>query len=201
MNRIPAEEKIRHAARSVFQSKGLHGARMQDIADKAGINKALLHYYFRSKEQLFEAVFREAFQQLFSNFEIISSNLPFAEKIEKFVQGYIDILLLHPFLPGFVIHEINQDPARFEQVFLPAGATAKFKNVLSIMGTELKKNGYAGVDARQFMVNIISLCIFPFVAKPMICKIMGIKEQEFKKFIANRKKLIPSLVIQSLARP
>ena len=65
---VSTEQKIREAARKVFQAKGMHGARMQDIADTAGINKALLHYYFRSKDQLFEAIFKEALQQLIPKF-------------------------------------------------------------------------------------------------------------------------------------
>lgn len=194
-----AEQKILTAARKVFQSRGMHGARMQDIADRAGINKALLHYYFRSKDQLFEAVFKEAFQQLFSKFQVLAApNLSFEEKIEQFVQGYIDVLLEHPFLPGFVIHEINQDPDKFERLFIPEGAISKNRKILKLIGDELKLISGKPVDPRQFMVNTISLCIFPFAAKPMICKMFGIKDPEFKKFISARKALIPSIIIQSV---
>lgn len=194
-----AEQKILTAARKVFQSRGMHGARMQDIADRAGINKALLHYYFRSKDLLFEAVFKEAFQQLFSKFQVLAApNLSFEEKIKQFVHGYMDVLLEHPFLPGFVIHEINQDPAKFERLFIPEGAISKNRKILKLIGEELKKISRKPIDPRQFMVNTISLCIFPFAAKPMLCKMMGIKDHDFKKFISERKALIPSILIQSV---
>ncbi|HUM46051.1 MAG TPA: TetR/AcrR family transcriptional regulator [Chitinophagales bacterium] len=198
---LSTEQKILAAARKVFQSKGMHGARMQDIADTAGINKALLHYYFRSKDQLFEAVFKEALQQLFPKIELLANSaIPLPKKIEQFVHGYMDVLMEHPFLPGFVLHEINQDPDKFERLFIPKGAVTKNKKFLQQIAEEVKKGAINPIDPRQLMVNMLSLCIFPFAAKPMICKVMGMNEKEFRQFIAQRKQLIPSLIIQSISR-
>src|SRR4029077_761858 len=100
------EHRILEAARKVFQSKGMHGARMQDIADSAGINKALLHYYFRNKEQLFESIFKEALEKFLPVLrELVESDFPLGKKIKSFVDGYTDVLLENPFLPAFIIHE------------------------------------------------------------------------------------------------
>ena len=106
------EDKILEAAKNVFVAKGMEGARMQEIADEAGINKALLHYYFRSKEKLFEAIFSKIIQFAFPEItRIAQSNEPFISKIEQVVDAYIDLLIKHPFIPGFIMKELNRDPS------------------------------------------------------------------------------------------
>ncbi len=105
------EEKILNAAKNIFQQKGMTGARMQEIADKAGINKALLHYYYRSKQLLFEAVFHQAFKIIAPKLgTVLNSDLPLFDKIKQFTQAYINFALEHPYLPNFIIHELNQNP-------------------------------------------------------------------------------------------
>src|SRR6201991_2963463 len=108
------KERILEAARNVFVHKGMFGARMQDIADEAGINKALLHYYFKSKEKLFEEVLREAAIKLFPRInEIFTSDDSLFTKIELFCEEYITVVLENPYLPLFVLNEMNQDPVYF----------------------------------------------------------------------------------------
>src|SRR5690606_40702738 len=108
---MSTEEKIFEAAFKVFQSKGFTGARMQEIADEAGINKAMLHYFFRSKEKLFEAVFMKAFGKLAPQInEIFNSDDDLFEKIRKFTASYITFVIEYPFLPQFIIQEMNNNP-------------------------------------------------------------------------------------------
>ena len=108
------EEKILEAAKKVFTSKGMYGARMQDIADEAGINKALLHYYFRSKQKLFEVIFAAAAQKLFTKINFIfESDMPLFEKIEHFTEEYITVMMESPYLPLFVLNELSQDSQAF----------------------------------------------------------------------------------------
>ena len=114
------EERILEAAKKVFVQKGMAGARMQDIADEAGINKALLHYYFSNKEKLFEMIFLEAASKLFPRINaIFSSDQPLFEKIESFCEEYIAVVMENPYLPLFVLYEINQDPAYFMNKLVP----------------------------------------------------------------------------------
>src|SRR6476660_2348313 len=109
-----AEERILAAARKVFVKKGMAGARMQDIADEAGINKALLHYYFRSKEKLFEVIFQEVAAELLPRInQVLEADLPLFEKIEKFCSAYIEKIMQNPFLPLFFIDEANKQPDLF----------------------------------------------------------------------------------------
>lgn len=106
------EEKILEAAKTVFLAKGMDGARMQEIADEAGINKALLHYYFRSKERLFEAIFSHIVKFAFPEItRIIASEEPVVVKIERVIDAYLGLLLKHPFIPGFIMKELSRDPS------------------------------------------------------------------------------------------
>ena len=106
-----SEKLILNAAENIFIKKGMDGARMQEIADEAGINKALLHYYFRNKQQLFEAVFMNAFSLLAPQLNsILNDDSSIEEKIIKFTSNYISFMSKHPYLPSFVIQEINRNP-------------------------------------------------------------------------------------------
>ena len=104
------ESLILEAAKSIFQIKGMDGARMQEIADKAGINKAMLHYYYRSKQMLFEDVFKNAFSLLAPQLNaILNDNSSIEEKIKSFTSNYISFIIKHPYLPGFIIQELNRN--------------------------------------------------------------------------------------------
>src|SRR5258706_4583523 len=103
------EERILDAARKVFVRNGMSGARMQDIADEAGINKALLHYYFKNKRKLFEEIFMEAADELFPRInKIFRSEESLFVKIERFCDEYISVVLENPYLPLFVLNELSQ---------------------------------------------------------------------------------------------
>ena len=105
------EIQILNAAKTVFQQKGMDGSRMQEIADEAGINKAMLHYYYRSKQILFEAVFNHAFALLAPQLnKILNDDSSIEEKIRNFTSNYISFVNKHPYLPNFVIQEINRNP-------------------------------------------------------------------------------------------
>jgi TetR/AcrR family transcriptional regulator len=108
---LNTEEKILAAARAVFMEKGMDGARMQDIADRAGINKALLHYYFRNKDKLFEMIFQDAMGRFMPRLaDVIIADVDFFVKIEKMVSMYMDMLAQNPYLPQFVLNEVNRQP-------------------------------------------------------------------------------------------
>ena len=195
------EERIMTAARKVFLAKGLAGARMQDIADEAGINKALLHYYFRNKQKLFEMIFMEAAQKLFPKINFIfESNMPLFEKIEHFADEYITVMVENPYLPSFVLNEINQDPVSFfkrlnEKFGFPDPAL-----FLKQIEREIKKRTIKRINPVQLLMNMLSLCIFPFMAKPMFQLRIGLGETEFREFMNQRKKEVPRFIIDSIKR-
>jgi AcrR family transcriptional regulator len=193
-------EKILAAAKKVFLLKGMSGARMQDIADEAGINKALVHYYFRNKEKLFETIFKEASNQFFPKIEdMIESNIPFFEKIENFCVEYVDMMQQNPFLPLFVLNEVNKQPERFRQKFWK-NRELIFSKFAAQIEREIKKRKIKKVNPAHLFINIISMCIFPFIAKPMWMISSGMNELQFRNFMEQRKKEIPEFIIESIKK-
>lgn len=111
------EDRIFESATEVFIEKGMDGARMQDIANHAGINKALLHYYYRTKERLFEAVFEKMAKLIFSRFApVLDENASLEDKIRFFFREHISFLQKNPRLPAFILNEINRNPARIRKL-------------------------------------------------------------------------------------
>ncbi|HET9824983.1 MAG TPA: TetR/AcrR family transcriptional regulator [Chitinophagaceae bacterium] len=195
------EEKIVAAARKVFVLKGLAGARMQDIADEAGINKALLHYYFRSKEKLFEMVFMEAAQKLFPKINFIfESNMPLFEKIEHFADEYISVMVENPYLPSFVLNEMNRDPDSFFKMLNDKFGFPDPSLFLKQIEKEIKKGTIKRIDPVQLLMNMLSLCIFPFMARPIFRLRLGLDESQFRGFMERRKKEVPRFIIESIKR-
>jgi TetR/AcrR family transcriptional regulator len=198
---LNAEQKILAAAKKVFIRKGMSGARMQDIADEAGINKALLHYYFRNKEKLFEVIFKDAADQLFPKINLIfESSLPLFEKLEKFTEEYITIILENPYLPLFVLNEITQDPHRFIKKIWGEKNRPKPQKFLEQIEREVKSGTIWPISPIQLLMNLLSMCIFPFVAQPMIQLNLGIDEMQFRAIMEQRKKEIPRFIIASIRK-
>ncbi|MFH1213091.1 MAG: TetR/AcrR family transcriptional regulator [Candidatus Neomarinimicrobiota bacterium] len=194
------ETLILDAARKIFIEKGFDGARMQEIADIAGINKALLHYYYRSKDQLFEAVFRESFAKFAPRiFEVMNSPIEFSEKIKLFISNYIDLVSENPHIPAFVLHELNRNPKRLSDL-LPVTEQIASQN-LSKIEQDIKNSGSIEISPQQLMINIIALCIFPFIGRPIIQPILfGNDDDRFDEFIRQRKTEVINFVLNALEK-
>lgn len=195
------EERILGAARAIFTTKGMAGARMQDIADEAGINKALLHYYFKDKDKLFEMVFREEAQKFFPRINgIFMSEEPLFEKIDRFVADYIDEMLENPYLPWFVMNEINRDPKRFMLRIWGKENLPRPGKFLEQMEKEIKKGTIKRVSPLHLLLNLLSMTIFPFIARPMITKNLQLDELQFRAAMEQRKKEIPAFIKDALKK-
>jgi TetR/AcrR family transcriptional regulator len=199
-NDTSTEEKILAAAKQVFMEKGIDGARMQDIADKAGINKALLHYYFRSKDKLFEMIFMEAARQFLPKVtSIMASELSLYEKVEKFVNEYIDTLLKNPTLPIFILNEINRNPKdAIKKIF--GNQRPPIDKVEEHITKLVKKGEIKPIKGYELMVNMVSLCIFPFLARPMVQWVTKTNDEEFLQMMEQRKKTVVKFVIDSIKK-
>ena len=196
-----AEEKILAAARKVFTTKGMAGARMQDIADEAGINKALLHYYFRDKNKLFETVFLDEAQKFFPKINMIfSSDAPLFEKIENFVNEYIDEMLENPYLPWFVMNEINRNPDQFLYTIWGRNNLPKPAKFLEQIEMEIKKGTIKRFNPVHLLMNLLSMTIFPFVARPMMMRNLHLSDLQFRKIMEERRKEIPKFIIDSIKK-
>jgi len=196
-----AEQKILAAARKIFTTKGMAGARMQEIADEAGINKALLHYYFKDKDKLFEAIFMNEAQKFFPKINaIFQSDDPLFKKIEKFVDEYIDEMMENPYLPWFVLNEINRDPDQFMNKMLGDSNRPKPQKFLEQIEKEIKKGNIKRINPVHLLLNLLSMTIFPFVARPMITRNLNLSESQFRKTMEERKKEIPKFIIDSIKK-
>lgn len=192
------EKQILEAARKIFLDKGFDGATMQMIASEAGINKALVHYYFRSKDRLFEGVFIEAFGQMVPNLmKIFASEASFDEKIRTFVYAYISALQKYPQIPLFILHEIHRNPGRIIEMIRSTGMNPDFVN--SIIQNEINKGTIRDIDPMQLITNMLALCIFPFAARPLIQGfIFNNNEEAYSQFLENRKREAADFILNAI---
>jgi TetR/AcrR family transcriptional regulator len=192
------EEKIFYAARTVFQKKGFAGARMQEIADEAGINKAMLHYCFKNKQLLFEAVFMNAFSQLAPQInEIFNSEASIFEKIKNFTHNYISFVIDNPYLPPFVIQEMNNNP-EFVMQFLKNENRPNPSLLLAQIDKEIEAGIIKPINPKQLLMDIFSLTVFPFAAQMLVKGLIQISESEFNTMMQERKTSIATQIINSI---
>jgi TetR/AcrR family transcriptional regulator len=195
------EEKIFEAATDVFLDKGMDGARMQDIATHAGINKALLHYYYRTKDQLFNAVFEMIAKKMLKKFApVFDENLTLEEKIRFFFHEHIKFMQENPRLPAFVLNEINRNPQRITQIIKNIEFDEIGKKLFDQHKEELKKYNITIETLPQIMTSIAAISVFPFAAKGLIEAILGKLGSDFDTYIENRKEFAPEFVINALKK-
>ena len=199
-NNENTEQLILSAAKCVFQRKGMDGARMQEIADEAGINKALLHYYYRSKQLLFEAVFKAAFLSLIPQLsKILDNDLPLEEKIRTFAANYIQFVAEHPYLPNFIIQEINKNPQFIRKILdnKDFPSIEKFKAQVKM---EIEKGTIKAIKAEQLFINLMALNVFPFIAAPLIKGVLKMDDKTFKQMMEDRKTEVGDFIINSIKK-
>lgn len=200
------QDRILEAARRVFLRHGTAGARMQQIADEAGVNKALLHYHFDSKAALAERVFVRAARQLLPPvLEVLGSELTIEEKVERVIRLELERLSENPFLPGYVLTELHSQPERAGELMravLGARGATVAAGVVEILGGQLRTRAEEGslraVEPREFIVNLLALCIFPFAARPMLEEMLGLDDESFHRFIEGRKETLPGLFLEGI---
>ena len=192
------ESQILEAAKAIFQTKGMDGARMQEIADKAGINKAMLHYYYRSKQLLFEAVFTNAFSLLAPQLNtILNDDSSIEEKIIRFTSNYITFIIKHPYLPNFIIQELNRNP-EFILKMKEHNGFPNLKKFKKQVNKEVEQEIIKPINADQLFINIMALNIFPFVAKPLIMAFIDTDDKAYKQLMEDRKAEVANFIIHSI---
>ena len=192
------QQKILDAARTVFMKKGLAGARMQEIADEAGINKALLHYYFRTKEKLYYAILEEAFQTILPLVaDVFNSSETLEMKLNRLAAKYVDLLEEHRYLPLFVLNELQMNPGRISEFI----NLKKFVNLSNLKKQVQAEYGLENINEGMLIhafINFLSNMIFPFIARPIIQFNLGITEELYREFLMARKVLVPRIFIETL---
>ena len=184
------ERLIKEKAKTLFFKKGFLNATTQEIADEAGVNRALIHYYFRSREQMLEILLDETLQEKKEGVrKILTSNLAFHEKIASYIDMVVDYGLKYPFFDNFIISEMARRPDKVK-LFC---AKDRFKSsdlIREALDLEVKKGKIAAISAEHFMVNLISLCNYPLLAKSVIQTVHGLSDSAYRKFLVERKRII-----------
>ena len=193
------EDKIFEAATRVFEEKGMDGARMQDIANKAGINKALLHYYFRTKDRLFDAVFQKVAGRMLMKFApVFEKDLTLEEKIRFFFRQHITFMQENPRLPAFVLNEINRNPARIKKLLKNVDFKKIWMMLIEQHKDELDKYNITEEFIPQVMTTIAAISVFPFAAKGILEGIFENIGVDFDAYIEQRKEFAADFVIGAL---
>src|SRR5262245_41596089 len=182
------ERRILDAAHTVFVRRGTSGARMQEIAAEARVNQALLHYYFRSKDRLSQAAFeRAALEFMPAVIRALAADLDLDAKVAHIVELYLDHLTRTPYLPGYIISEVTHHPERARQLITAVIGQSPDDvrpRVLERLRAQIQARVVAGnmrpIAPEQFVVNLMSLCIFPFAARPMIAAMLGLDDRAFE---------------------
>ncbi|MBF9140362.1 TetR/AcrR family transcriptional regulator [Hymenobacter properus] len=192
------EELILEAAQAVFLEKGLAGARMQEIADRAGINKALLHYYFRSKEKLSAIIISRTIGIIMPRMMgVLATDQDLFDKIREMVHTFIGFISRNSFLPLFVVNEINRNPH-----FFFTSAIKQERTYLDKFRQQVDEAVAAGrirpITATQLMMNMMSMLIFPFLGKPVFQAGLGLSDEEFQQEMERRRTDVADFIIRSI---
>lgn len=193
------KQQIFDAAKDEFFAKGYDGARMQVIANKARINKAMLHYYFDSKAGLFHEVFLNTFQSFIPiMIDVFSSKETFFDKIRIFIPKHIEFFQQNPLLPLFLNNELAKGNVHIKEILPFAG-----KNKINLLFTELvnqevKSKRIRPIEPSQLFIHILSVSVFPFLGKNMLSLSLGMDSMQFDLLLEKRKKEGAEFIIQAI---
>lgn len=197
---LTRQEEILQAARQEFINEGFSGARLQGIADNIGVTKAMIHYYFDTKENLFAEVYRDASEKLISGLmDTLEESTPLFQKIDAFIDEAIDRFNEHADVVGFVVNELDRHPEKTTEILRAAKAydSSTFDEQLEKAASNYE---IAPAQSNQIVANMLSLCMFPFIGKSFLKEILGSSgEESYEQFLKQRREVIKDTIINSLA--
>jgi AcrR family transcriptional regulator len=200
-NYTEVQQRIVESARELFVRKGLKRTTVRDIASAAGTNVAMVNYYFRSKDNLFETIFEEAFALLTKRiFFIMNSDLPFFELIREWVYSYYDTLMQYPDLPIFVLTELAQNPDKLKEKFWIQEPGRLYNRVDERIREEIKKGVIREISVPDFFLNILSLSIFPFISKTMVTQFFNLSEGQYMEQLGKHREYVVNFIIQAMKK-
>lgn len=192
------EEKIFEAARIIFQKRGFEGARMQEIADKAKINKSMLHYYYRSKDNLFFEVFKVGVKKIVPQLlAILSKEIDLKSKIEQIVEFYYQTFKENPQLPSFIIYEMNHNTERFKSFVKDHGIVIP-QYYMDQVNEAIQANKIKDISPQQLLMNVMSLCLMPIVAKNMVQMLFSFDESNYQEFLEERRQITAEFILAGI---
>ncbi len=187
---VNTEKLIKERAKALFFKEGKLKATTQEIADLAGVNRALIHYYFRSREQLLETLLDEALQERKQRIKnILSAEVSFKQKIANYIESTIEYGIEFPYLENFIICEIARNPCKIGD-FCSNHKTKPSDLIKEQLEEEIKKQTISPISAEQFMINLVSLCIYPLLANPVLQTIYNMTDESYRQFLIERKQIV-----------
>ena len=194
------KERLISAAKTLIHTQGFGATSLADIAEASDVPLGNVYYYFRSKDKLFNAVFKESFFKLLPNLvDLLKSDITLFEKIRLFVESYIDIINANPLLPSFIIHELGRNPEAVAEMIKSSGINPEY--FVNQVQEEIKNGSIEPVKPLHLIVNMLAMCIFPFVAKPILQDVIFHQDQQqFDIFIQERKKEVSDFIINSIKK-
>jgi len=185
------EQLIKDTAKRIFLSEGKLHATTQDIADAAGVNRTLVHYYFRSRDILFDHVVAEAKHDLKTILDsVLTDKIDFKQKVKKLIDVFIDETINFPFRELFIITESN----RSNDIPIDKADHIHIKTFLGEVKLEMEKGTIKTIDVRQWMMNLFSLMAYPVLSAPLNKSFLKINDAEFNKLMKQRKQIIFEMI-------
>jgi AcrR family transcriptional regulator len=197
---LETRERILDAAHAVFTRKGTAASRTQEIAAEAGVNKALVHYYFGTKAALADAIFARALGNIMPRiFGILADpERTIAEKVPAIAREQIEFHSARPYLAGYLISELHAQPERIARLMSRQGGRVP----LDVIRRQLREGARAGkirpISAEQFVANLMGLLIFPFAIRPALRELLSLDDSRWRAFIEERRRLVPDFFMAGL---
>lgn len=187
------QELIKETTKNLFFVQGRFAATTQEIADEAGVNRTLINYYFRSRDNLVQIVFDEAHRVEKEKSEVIMrSDLNFKEKISKFIEESLQTSLKYPYLETYIVSQINNGSCQKKDI-----QSEDLQNLYKDIEVEMDLGNIEKIEPVQFLFNMISLLVFPSAARPLIKDNMMISDEEFDRLISERKDIILNMLFKN----
>lgn len=184
------EHLIKEKARLLFFQKGILNATTQEIADEAGVNRALIHYYFRSREHMLDILLQETIQEKRVRVRaILSSSAPFHVKIANYINALVDLGLKYPYLENFIIHETARNPEK-TKALCSRDRVSTSDLLRDELNEEIAAGRLAPISAEHFMINLSALTNYPLLAKGILQTVHGMSDTAYRKFLSERKRVI-----------
>jgi TetR/AcrR family transcriptional regulator len=196
---VETRDRILEAAHTVFTRKGTAASRTQEIADEAGVNKALVHYYFGTKAALADAIFERALDTIMPRmFGILADpDRSIEEKIPAIVREQIAFHSERPYFAGYLVSELHAEPERIGRLMAGRGRVP-----LDVLRKQLREGVRAGrlrpISAEQLVANMMGLLIFPFATRPALCQLLGLDADGWRAFVEDRRRFLPGFIMAGL---
>ena len=195
------QKKIIVSASDLFVKKGLRGTTVRDIANASGTNVAMVNYYFKSKENLFNKILDDAFQVLSERiFTIIDSDLPFFDLVRKWVYSYYETLSEYPHLPIFVLSELSHNPEKLKDTFKLQHPYQIYAHLAIRINEEEKKGTIRKIVIPDFFLNIVSLLIFPHASAPLVTQFLNFSQEDYQKMLFEHREYVADFIINAIKK-